>query len=49
MKRVNAALADAYPNVDGNIKANIIPLKDEIVGDMHPALLVLLGAVGFVY
>ena len=48
MKRVNAGLADAYPNVDGNIKANIIPLKDNIVGDMRPALLVLLGAVGFV-
>jgi predicted permease len=48
MKRVNAGLADAYPNVDGNIKANIIPLKDDIVGDMRPALLVLLGAVGFV-
>jgi predicted permease len=48
MKRVNAGLADAYPNVDGNIKANIIPLKDEIVGDMRSALLVLLGAVGFV-
>jgi predicted permease len=48
MKGVNAGLADAYPNVDGNIKANIISLKDEIVGDMRPALLVLLGAVGFV-
>ncbi len=48
MKRVNAGLAVAYPNVDGNIKANIIPLKDNVVGDMRPALLVLLGAVGFV-
>jgi predicted permease len=48
MKRVNAGLADAYPNVDGNIKAYIISLKDNIVGDMQPALLVLLGAVGFV-
>lgn len=48
MKRVNAVLADTYPNVDGNIKSNIIPLKDNIVGDMRPALLVLLGAVGFV-
>jgi predicted permease len=48
MKRVNAGLAAAYPNVDGNIKTNIIPLKDNIVGDMRPALLVLLGAVGFV-
>jgi len=48
MMRVNAGLADAYPDVDGSIKTNIIPLKDNIVGDMRPALLVLLGAVGFV-
>jgi len=48
MKRVNAGLADAYPDVDRNIQANLIPLKDEIVGDMRPALLVLLVAVGFV-
>lgn len=47
-QRVNGALADAYPNVDGNIKANIMTLKNEMVGDMRPALLVLLGAVGFV-
>jgi predicted permease len=48
MKRVNAALAAAYPKEDGQIKANIMTLKDEMVGDMRPALLVLLGAVGFV-
>ncbi len=48
MKRVNAGLAEAYPDVDGNIKTNIMTLKDNIVGDMGPALLVLLGAVGFV-
>jgi len=40
MKRVNAGLAEAYPNVNGNIKANIISLQDNIVGDMRPALLV---------
>jgi predicted permease len=48
LKRINATLAEAYPNVDGKIKTNIITLKEEIVGDMRPALLVLLGAVGFV-
>ena len=48
MKRVNAGLAAAYPSVDGNIKANIIPLKDNVVGDMRASLMVLLGAVGFV-
>jgi predicted permease len=48
MKRVNAGLAAAYPSVDGNIKTNIIPLKDNVVGDMRASLMVLLGAVGFV-
>ena len=48
MKRVNAGLTAAYPDVNANLKANILPLKEEIVGEMRPVLLVLLGAVGFV-
>jgi len=48
MKRVNTALAETYPKEDGKIEANLMTLKEEIVGDMRPALLVLLGAVGFV-
>jgi predicted permease len=48
MKSVNAALASSYPDVNANIKTNIHTLKDEIVGDVRPMLLVLLGAVGFV-
>jgi predicted permease len=48
MKRVNAGLAAAYPDLNANIKSNIITLKDEIVGDIRPVLFVLLGAVGFV-
>jgi predicted permease len=48
LKRVNSALAEAYPKEDGKIQANLMTLKDEIVGDMRPALLVLLGAVGLV-
>ncbi len=48
MKRVNAGLAASYPDIDADIKANIIPLKEEMVGDMRPVLLVLFGSVGFV-
>ncbi len=48
MARVNRGLAAAYPDVDNNIKTRIIPLKEVIVGEVRPALLVLLGAVGFV-
>jgi predicted permease len=48
LKAVNAGLAQDYPNINANIKANVITLKDEMVGDIRPVLLVLLGAVGFV-
>jgi predicted permease len=48
MKRVNAGLAAAYPEINADIKANVIPLKEEIVGEMRSVLLVLFGAVGFV-
>src|SRR5215469_12658108 len=44
MKRVNTALAEAYPKEDGKIEANLMTLKEEIVGDMRPPLLVLLIA-----
>jgi predicted permease len=48
IQRVNAGLAETYPDVDAHIKATIITLKDEMVGEMRPVLLLLLGAVGFV-
>jgi predicted permease len=48
MKRVNAGLSAAYPDVNANIKATIVTLKNEIVGEIRPVLLVLLGAVVFV-
>jgi len=48
MRRVNAGLAAAYPDINASIKSNIIALKDEIVGEMRPVLLVLLGAVALV-
>ena len=48
MKRVNLGLAAVYPDINSEIKANIIPLREEIVGGMRPILLVLFGAVSFV-
>src|SRR5215831_17068708 len=48
MDRVSRGLAAAYPGIDSNKKANILSLKDEMVGNMRPILLILLGAVGFV-
>ena len=48
MERVNRGLEAAYPDVDAGIKTTIVPLKDEIVGDVRPVLWVLMGAVLFV-
>ena len=48
MLRVSRDLAAAYPDIDSDKKANILSLKDEMIGDMRPILLILLGAVGFV-
>lgn len=48
MERVNRGLAAAYPDVDAGIKSKIISLKEHMVGDLRPVLLVLLGAVACV-
>jgi predicted permease len=48
MARVNAALAAAYPDDNKGLKSTILTLKQGIVGEMRPVLLVLSGAIGFV-
>jgi predicted permease len=48
MQRVTQSLAVAYPDVDKGIGATMLPLQKEMVGQVQPILLVLLGAVGFV-
>jgi predicted permease len=48
MKRVNRGLEATYPDVDAGIKTTIVPLKEEIVGEVRPVLVVLMGAVLFV-
>ena len=48
MERVSRDLTAAYPDVNSNKKANVLSLKDEMVGNMGPILFVLLGAVAFV-
>ena len=48
MDRVSRDLTAAYPDVNSGKKANILLLKDEMIGDMGPILFVLLGAVAFV-
>ena len=48
MERVNRGLEAAYPDVDAGIRTTIVPLKQQIVGDVQGVLWVLMGAVLFV-
>src|SRR2546423_1524163 len=48
METISARLAQQYPDYNTRIGAVVIPLHEQVVGDIKPALLVLLGAVGFV-
>lgn len=48
MTRVASELTRMFPNFDTGWTARVVPLKDQLTGEIRPALLVLLGAVGFV-
>ena len=48
METITARLAQQYPEENTRISSVVNPLHEEIVGNMKPALLILLGAVAFV-
>jgi predicted permease len=48
MERVTQNLAATYPDADKGIGAALIPLRERMLGDVRPFLLLLFGAVGFV-
>ncbi|HEV2842283.1 MAG TPA: ABC transporter permease [Chthoniobacterales bacterium] len=48
MSTIAARLEKQYPEQNTRIGSVVTPLHEEVVGNIRPALLVLLGAVGFV-
>jgi putative ABC transport system permease protein len=48
MNTISDRLARQYPADDKDWGAVVVPLREDMVGDVRPALLVLLGAVAFV-
>src|ERR1700737_2348161 len=48
MNAISGRLEQLYPEDDKGWGAVVVPLHDDLVGDVRPALLVLLGAVAFI-
>lgn len=48
MDALGRHLAEQYPEADKNTGIALIPLKQAVVGDIRPSLVVLMAAVGFV-
>jgi putative ABC transport system permease protein len=48
MKQIAAGMATAFPDRQKGRSVRLLPLQDSLVGDIRPALLVLMGAVGCV-
>ena len=48
MAGIGAHLARDYPDFDANWSVNVVGLREELTGDIRPALLMLLGGVAFV-
>lgn len=48
MSTIQAHLDQLYPDADAGLGTNVLPLKQEIIGDVSGTLLLLLSAVGLV-
>jgi putative ABC transport system permease protein len=48
MNAIAARIAEEYPDFNGHWGVNVVPVRDQISGELRPALLILFGAVAFV-
>jgi putative ABC transport system permease protein len=48
MEAIAGRLAEQYKQYNSGYSVNLVPLRQQFAGDLRPALLVLMGAVGFV-
>src|ERR1051325_954880 len=48
MNLIAARIEQQYHESHAGVKARVVPLQEEVIGNVRPILLVLLGAVGFV-
>ena len=48
LEAIAADLAREYPDTNGDWSVKVVPLSEQIVGDLRPALLAFMGAVAFV-
>ncbi|HEV2130641.1 MAG TPA: ADOP family duplicated permease, partial [Longimicrobiaceae bacterium] len=46
MTTIGRRLSEAYPDANAGWGVNVVPMHEQVTGDVRPALLVLLGAVG---
>ncbi|HEV2914296.1 MAG TPA: ABC transporter permease [Pyrinomonadaceae bacterium] len=48
MSNIARRLEEQYPKFNKGIGSKLVPLHEQVVGDVRPALLILMGTVGFV-
>src|SRR2546429_3713742 len=48
MNTIAARLESQYPKTDKNWKVKLVPLREQLAGDLRSTLMILLGAVAFV-